>query len=75
MIDEALAVGDAEFRQRSKERIDELRRHAGTVLLVSHSLGQVSETCERVLWIDDGRIRMDGSARRVVDAYRRHVGA
>ncbi len=75
MIDEALAVGDAEFRQRSKERIDELRRHAGTVLLVSHSLGQVSETCERVLWIDDGRIRMDGPARRVVDAYRRHVGA
>ncbi len=74
MIDEALAVGDAEFRQRSKERIDELRRHAGTVLLVSHSLGQVAETCERALWIDEGRIRMDGPAQRVVGAYQRHVG-
>ena len=73
MIDEALAVGDAEFRQRSKERIDELRQHAGTVLLVSHSLSQVTETCERVLWIDEGRIRMDGPARRVVGAYQRHV--
>lgn len=75
MIDEALAVGDAEFRQRSRERIDELRQHAGTVLLVSHSLGQVAETCERVLWIDEGRIRMDGPAQRVVSAYQRHVGA
>lgn len=75
LIDEALAVGDAEFRQRSRERIDELRRHAGTVLLVSHSLGQVAETCERALWIDDGRIRMDAPAQRVVTAYRRHVGA
>jgi teichoic acid transport system ATP-binding protein len=70
LIDEALATGDAEFRRRSEERIRELRDEAGTVFLVSHSLGTVVETCERAIWLDKGVLRMDGPANEVVAAYK-----
>ena len=69
MIDEALATGDAEFRRRSEKRIMELREDAGTVFLVSHSLGVVRMTCNRAIWLEKGQIVMDGEANEVVDAY------
>lgn len=69
MIDEALATGDAEFRRRSEKRIMELRDEAGTVFLVSHSLGVVRMTCNRAIWLEKGQIVMDGEANEVVDAY------
>lgn len=69
MIDEALATGDAEFRRRSEKRIMELREEAGTVFLVSHSLGVVRMTCNRAIWLEKGKVVMDGEANYVVDAY------
>lgn len=69
MIDEALATGDAGFRKRSKERIDEVRASAGTVFLVSHSLATVESICSRVLWIHQGELVMDGPANEVCTAY------
>lgn len=69
MIDEALATGDAEFRRRSEARIKELRRQAGTVFLVSHSLGTVRETCNRALWLEGGQLLMDGPTSEVISAY------
>jgi teichoic acid transport system ATP-binding protein len=69
LIDEALATGDAEFRARSKARIDEIREHTGTVFLVSHSLKAVQQMCSRVLWIHEGELRMDGPADEVCEAY------
>ncbi|MGB7979728.1 MAG: ABC transporter ATP-binding protein [Candidatus Nanopelagicales bacterium] len=69
MIDEALATGDAEFRRRSERRIMELRADAGTVFLVSHSLGVVRSTCNRAIWLEKGQVVMDAEANEVVDAY------
>jgi teichoic acid transport system ATP-binding protein len=69
LIDEALATGDAEFRRRSEARIRELRQAAGTVFLVSHGLGVVRETCDRAIWLEKGKIVVDGEANAVVDAY------
>lgn len=69
VIDEALATGDAEFRARSKARIDEIRKHAGTVFLVSHSLKAIQQMCTRVLWIDQGELKMDGPTDEVCAAY------
>src|SRR5690242_19328593 len=69
LIDEALATGDAEFRRRSQARIRELREQAGTVFLVSHGLGIIRETCTRAIWLENGKIIMDGDADSVVDAY------
>jgi teichoic acid transport system ATP-binding protein len=73
LIDEALAVGDKAFQQRSEARIRELRSRAGTVFLVSHSMSSVLDTCGRALWIDHGTLKMDGPAREVVAAYEASV--
>ncbi|MFJ8650485.1 ABC transporter ATP-binding protein [Streptomyces sp. NPDC093546] len=73
LIDEALATGDAKFRRRSQERINELRAEAGTVFLVSHSNGTIRETCDRAIWLEAGTILMDGPANEVVDAYEAHT--
>lgn len=75
MIDEALATGDASFRNKSKDRIDEIRRNAGTVFLVSHSLATVEAICARTLWIHQGKLVMDGPSREVCEAYRAFVKA
>ncbi|MFI1013367.1 ABC transporter ATP-binding protein [Streptomyces sp. NPDC020965] len=69
LIDEALATGDATFQRRSRQRIEELRAEAGTVFLVSHSNTTITSTCDRALWLEGGRLRMDGPAREVVAAY------
>lgn len=69
LIDEALATGDAQFRRRSESRILELREEAGTVFLVSHGLGIIRDTCTRAIWLEAGKIVLDGDANVVVDAY------
>jgi teichoic acid transport system ATP-binding protein len=69
MIDEALATGDAKFRRRSRNRIDQIRKQAGTVFFVSHSLASVQAMCSRAIWLHEGRIVMDGPVDRVADAY------
>ncbi|GAA4693712.1 ABC transporter ATP-binding protein [Phytohabitans rumicis] len=69
LIDEALATGDAQFRRRSEERVRELRADAGTVFLVSHSLGSILDTCERSIWLESGVIRADGPTQDVVKEY------
>jgi len=70
LIDEALAVGDQEFKERSLERIRELQAQAGTVFLVSHGLGEIARTCSRVLLLQHGRLVEDGPPREVIQAYK-----
>lgn len=69
IIDEALAVGDKAFRQKSEQRIRKMREAAGTVFLVSHSMGSIKSTCERVIWLDQGKLYMDGPTDEVLKAY------
>jgi teichoic acid transport system ATP-binding protein len=74
LIDEALATGDAEFKARSRQRVDEIREHAGTVLLVSHSMSTIRSMCDRVIWVDRGRLRLDGPVDEVLEAYAEATG-
>ncbi|MEU9310562.1 ABC transporter ATP-binding protein [Streptomyces sp. NPDC048256] len=74
LIDEALSTGDARFQARSAERIQEMRAHAGTVFLVSHSNAAIRETCDRVLWLERGELRMDGPTEEVLEAYEAFTG-
>jgi teichoic acid transport system ATP-binding protein len=74
LIDEALATGDAQFRRRSQDRIDEIRQHAGTVFHVSHSLKAIQATCSRALWIEAGRLKLDGPVDDVSAAYQHSTG-
>jgi teichoic acid transport system ATP-binding protein len=69
MIDEALATGDAEFRARSTAKIREVKQHAGTVFLVSHSNKAITQMCDRAVWIEKGELVMDGPSDEVVAAY------
>lgn len=75
MIDEALATGDAAFKERSKSRIEEVRANAGTVFLVSHSISTIEAMCTRVLWMHQGQLVMDGPVHEVADAYKNFVRA
>ena len=70
LIDEALATGDAEFRVKSHNRIQELRDAAGTVFLVAHNLEEVELTCNRVIWLERGQIVEQGEdVISIVDRY------
>ena len=70
IVDEILAVGDAAFQEKSKKRMLELMGGGTTVLFVSHSLDQIREMCDRVLWLDHGQVKMYGDSQSVCDAYR-----
>jgi teichoic acid transport system ATP-binding protein len=74
MIDEALATGDRKFQKRSEDRIRELRKEAGTVFLVSHNNKSIRDTCDRVLWLEKGELRMDGPTDDVLKAYEEFTG-
>jgi ABC-type polysaccharide/polyol phosphate transport system ATPase subunit len=69
LVDEVLAVGDQGFTRKCLEKFAEFRRRGRTVLLVTHSLDMVTRFCDEALWIDHGRIRMQGEPQRVIDAY------
>ena len=69
IVDEILAVGDASFQQKSRARMLELMQGGTTVLFVSHSMDQIREMCDRVLWLDHGTVKMIGPTQEVCDAY------
>jgi lipopolysaccharide transport system ATP-binding protein len=75
VIDEVLSVGDAYFSRKCYERIRALTERGKTVLIVSHDLAAVQRLCKRVLWIDHGRLVMDGPTLEVLRAYAASIRA
>jgi lipopolysaccharide transport system ATP-binding protein len=69
IIDEVLGAGDAYFSAKSANRVERLAKSGCTLLLVSHSVQQILQFCERAIWLDDGRIRMDSTSREVISTY------
>jgi teichoic acid transport system ATP-binding protein len=69
LVDEALAVGDRRFRRKSLERIRTICEQASTVLMVTHNLNEIRNTCTRAIWLHDGTIVMDGDTETVLAAY------
>lgn len=69
LIDEILAVGDQAFQEKCIRKLDELRALGVTVVLVSHSMGQIKEIADRCIWIEKGKIREDGDTKTVCDHY------
>ena len=69
IVDEILSVGDAAFQEKSRKRMMELMGGGTTVLFVSHSLDQIREMCNRVVWLDHGKVRAFGDTERICDAY------
>jgi ABC-type polysaccharide/polyol phosphate transport system ATPase subunit len=70
ILDEVLAVGDERFKKKCKQRLKNFWDANATVLLVSHELSLVEQFCDRVIWLDKGKIKCVGSAGEVIDYYR-----
>jgi len=69
IIDEVLAVGDANFQKKCLGKMDDVAKSGRTVLFVSHNLESIISLCDRVIWIDDGEIKGDGSPLQIVNQY------
>ncbi len=72
IVDEILAVGDAAFQEKSKARMMELMHGGTTVLFVSHSLPQIREMCDKVLWLEHGQVKMVGPTEDICNIYEGH---
>ena len=74
LIDEALAVGDESFKQKSKARMEQMLENTGTIVMVSHGVGRLRKFCDRIMWMDKGRIMAIGEPDEVVARYREFLG-
>ncbi|MBC5580597.1 ABC transporter ATP-binding protein [Anaerofilum sp. BX8] len=70
IADEILSVGDFLFQKKCEQRMKELMSGGTTVLIVSHSIEQIERLCNKVAWLDHGRIKMDGPVEQVCEAYK-----
>lgn len=68
-IEEALAVRDRDFSERTLARMREIRKSAGTAIMVTHKLGEIRQTCERAIWLGGGRFIEDADGDDVIGAY------
>ena len=69
ILDEVLSVGDESFKNKCQKRIDKLWDHHTTILVVSHGLEFIQQSCERAIWLDRGKIRFAGSTEETISHY------
>ena len=69
LVDEVLAVGDQAFQAKCLRRISQLQERGATILIVSHELGTIDRLCQRVIWLDEGRVCGDGQPDEVIPQY------
>ncbi|WKZ81688.1 MAG: ABC transporter ATP-binding protein [Acidimicrobiia bacterium] len=69
IVDEVLSVGDQSFRAKSEQRMRDLIDSGASVIVVSHAMPTIRKLCQRVLWLDHGRVKMQGEVEEVVAAY------
>ncbi len=73
LVDEVLAVGDEHFFFKCIDAMEDYRRRGGTLVYCSHDMKEILRVCERCLWIDHGRLQLDGPAQPTADSYLAHV--
>jgi len=69
VIDEVLAVGDADFQHKCLNKMDDVAKGGRTIIFVSHNMGAITQLCERAIWLDKGGLREDGPANDIVASY------
>lgn len=74
LIDEILAVGDQHFQEKCYQKLKELKKSGKTIVIVSHSLGAVQDLCDRAIWIYNGKVKIDGPCKKVIDEYLKVCG-
>jgi ABC-type polysaccharide/polyol phosphate transport system ATPase subunit len=73
LVDEVLGVGDLAFQLKARKRMKEMMANARLMVMVSHDLQSIKQMCNRVLWLEHGRVAAEGPAAEVVDEYVRKV--
>ncbi len=71
LIDEVLSVGDIDFQKKCMEKIFSFRKNGVTIVFVSHNLQDIVQLCDRVMWIEEHKIKLIGDPKKVVEAYRK----
>lgn len=74
LIDEILAVGDANFQAKCFNKLKEIKAHGTTIVIVSHSLGQIEQICDRSIWIHEGIIKAEGAPKEIDLEYLDFMG-
>ena len=74
LIDEILAVGDVNFQAKCFNRLREIKAQGTTIVIVSHSMGQIEQICDRSIWLHEGKIKADGKPRDVDPEYLDFMG-
>jgi lipopolysaccharide transport system ATP-binding protein len=74
LVDEVLAVGDINFQKKCMGKMGDVAKQGRTIVLVSHQMNQMRRLCHRVIWVDAARVRQEGSADGVVNAYEAAMG-
>jgi len=74
LVDEILAVGDANFQAKCFNKLREIKAKGTTIVIVSHSLGQIEQICDRSVWIHEGKIKAEGMPREVHPEYLNYMG-
>lgn len=69
LVDEILAVGDVSFQKKCMDKIEEIKKGGTTIVLVSHSRGQIESICDRVVWLDNGTVKEIGNAKEINACY------
>lgn len=69
LIDEILAVGDASFQKKCFDKIIDFKNKGVTIVIVSHDLSTVEKICDRIIWLDNGKVQMDGKPQKIIKAY------
>ena len=69
IVDEILSVGDIKFQEKSKNKMMEMIKGGTTVLYVSHSLESIKDLCDRVVWIEHGKVIKIGPAKKIIEEY------
>jgi ABC-type polysaccharide/polyol phosphate transport system ATPase subunit len=73
LVDEVLSVGDMAFQEKARQRMREMMAQAEVIVMISHDLDSVRKLCEKVLWMDHGRVQQLGPTESVIAAYVKHV--
>lgn len=73
LVDEALGAGDLAFRKQAMKRLTLFMQEAKVLVMVSHQLHEIRKQCNRVIWLENGMVRQEGSTDHVLDEYQEHM--
>lgn len=69
ILDEVMSTGDASFRKKAGERLNKMKKNTKTVVMVSHSAHQIREQCNKIVWLEKGKVIMSGEVDEVMEQY------